>query len=60
MPFLLSKFRIFLSVVYRLILFLLLVQGDNSVVPRIVALKSQLQSLTLRTLEGAKVRSRAK
>lgn len=37
-----------------------LVQGDNFVVPRIVALKAQLQSLTLGTLEGAKVRSRTK
>lgn len=36
-----------------------LVQGDNFVIPRIVLLQSQLQSLTLGALEGVKVRSRA-
>ena len=37
-----------------------LVQGDISVVAEIVFLESQLRTLTLRDLEGAKIRSRAK
>ena len=36
------------------------VQGDSSVVPRIVTLKAQLSSLTSKHLEGVKIRSRAK
>ena len=37
-----------------------LVQGDNSVVAEIASLESRLKALTLRDLEGVKVRSRAK
>ena len=37
-----------------------LVQGDNSTLAEIVSLESQLKILTLRDLEGVKVRRRAK